>query len=60
MSSNLQYKYFYKTVKNLLKNYQRDDILFRTNSSLGHPNKEIESITTIDRKQQGAENLLLK
>ena len=60
MSSNLQYKYFYKTVKNLLKNYQRDDILFRTNSSLGHPNKEIESITTIDRKQQGAEKLTLE
>ena len=48
MSSNLQYKYFYKTVKNLLKNYQRDDILFRTNSSLGHPNKEIEILNNFD------------
>ena len=43
--SNMQYKYFYKTIKNLLKEYKKDEILFRANSSLGHPNKEIESIT---------------
>ena len=43
--SNLYYKYFYKTIKNLLKEYKKDEILFRANSSLGHPNREIEKIT---------------
>ena len=60
MNSNLQYKYFYKTVKNLLKKYQRDEILFRTNSSLGHPNREIENITIIGKKQEETEKLALE
>ncbi len=49
--SNLQHKYFYKTIKNLLKEYKKDEILFRTNSSLGHPNREIESITNYNTNE---------
>lgn len=60
MSSNLQHKYFYKTVKNLLKKYNRDEILFRANSSLGHPNKEIESITLSDIQSHKNEKLALE
>lgn len=60
MNRNLQYKYFYKTVKNLLKKYKKDDILFRTNSSLGHPNKEVESITFIDSKLSKTNKLALE
>ena len=60
MSSNIQYKYFYKTVANLLKKYKRDDILFRTNSSLGHPNKEIESIHLTESKLSKTDKLALE
>lgn len=60
MSSNLQYKYFYKTIKNLLQKYERDEILFRTNPSLGHPNKEIESITLNDISKNKSEKLYLE
>ena len=60
MSSNIQYKYFYKTVANLLKKYKRDDILFRTNSSLGHPNKEIESIQLTESKLSKTDKLALE
>lgn len=58
--SSFNHKYFYKTVKNLLKKYNREDILFRTNSSLGYPGKEIEKITLSDMNGSSTDKLALE
>jgi len=35
---------FYRLIKKALNNYDKNDIVLRNSSKLGHPNKEIEYV----------------